>query len=107
MVIVCYIFFVISGLIAGNALTELNCLPNTWMWWAIAICPAVSHTVGFVAGRKDAYKKACKEVRFDKYCHKCKHEKLDDIDEPCYECLKNPVNLHSRVPVKFEEEKKK
>lgn len=45
-----------------------------------------------------------KEVRFDLYCSKCKHEKLPEIDEPCYECLKNPVNLHSRKPVNFEEE---
>lgn len=45
-----------------------------------------------------------KEVRFDLYCSKCKHKKLPEIDEPCYECLKNPVNLHSRKPVNFEEE---
>lgn len=48
-----------------------------------------------------------KEVRFDLHCQKCKHEKVSEIDEPCYECLSNPVNPHSRKPVNFEEEKKK
>ena len=47
-----------------------------------------------------------KEVRFDEFCKLCKHKDLKDTDEPCNECLTNPVNLHSRKPVNFEEEKK-
>lgn len=45
-----------------------------------------------------------REVRFDKYCKECKHFKLDNYDEPCYECLGEPINLYSEKPVKFEEE---
>ena len=44
-----------------------------------------------------------KEVYFDWYCKNCKHEKLKDNEEPCNECLDNPVKLHSHKPVKFEE----
>ena len=44
-----------------------------------------------------------KEVYFDPYCEKCKHEKKDETDAPCFECLNNPVNEFSHKPVKFEE----
>lgn len=44
-----------------------------------------------------------KEVYFNQYCKNCKHEKLKDNEEPCNECLDNPVNLYSHKPVKFEE----
>ena len=44
-----------------------------------------------------------KEVYFDQYCKNCKHEKLKEIDDPCYECLNNPVNLYSHKPVMYEE----
>ncbi len=44
-----------------------------------------------------------KEVYFDPYCEKCKHEKKAETDEPCSECLSNPVNEFSHKPVKFEE----
>ena len=42
-----------------------------------------------------------KEVYFDQYCKTCEHEKLKEIDDPCDECLNNPVNLYSHKPVKF------
>ena len=44
-------------------------------------------------------------VNFNKYCKKCKHYSVDDIkgEEPCNECLSNPVNLNSKKPVKYEE----
>lgn len=32
-------------------------------------------------------------VRFDKYCKTCKHEKLEENEPPCDECLEHPVNL--------------
>ena len=38
-------------------------------------------------------------VRFDKYCKTCKHEKLEENEPPCDECLEHPVNLHSHKPV--------
>ena len=44
-----------------------------------------------------------KEVRFDLYCKKCKYEKAQMLDEPCNECLDNPLNYASVKPVKFEE----
>lgn len=45
----------------------------------------------------------CKFVDFDKYCGKCKHEKLAENESPCDECMDEPVNLYSHKPVKFEE----
>lgn len=44
-------------------------------------------------------------VEFDKYCDICKFKECKDIEgqEPCNECLTNPVNLESKRPVKFEE----
>ncbi len=43
-----------------------------------------------------------KEVYFDRYCKNCTYEKTAEKDEPCYECLNNPVNLYSHKPVNFE-----
>lgn len=45
---------------------------------------------------------AYKEVRFDLYCPKCKHEKTDEGEDPCHECLNNGVNVYSRKPMNFE-----
>ena len=47
-----------------------------------------------------------KEVRFDQYCQKCKHCNKKEDEEPCYECLNNPVNLYSHKPINFEEKEK-
>lgn len=44
-----------------------------------------------------------KEVHFDQYCKTCEHEKLKETDDPCDECLNNPVNLYSHKPVMYEE----
>ena len=44
-----------------------------------------------------------KEVRFDLYCKKCKHCNKKEDEEPCDECLSNPVNLYSHKPINFEE----
>lgn len=45
------------------------------------------------------------EVYFDKYCDKCKYKDVDDTKgkAPCHECLSEPTNLYSHVPVKFKE----
>lgn len=45
-----------------------------------------------------------KEVEFWKYCEKCKHYEVEDVKDPCNDCLDEPVNLHSTKPVYFEEE---
>lgn len=44
-----------------------------------------------------------KEVYFNEYCKKCKHEKLKETEEPCCECISEPTNLHSHKPIKYEE----
>ena len=43
------------------------------------------------------------EVYFHEYCEKCKHWEVPDYEEPCNECLENPMALHTHKPVKFEE----
>ena len=48
-----------------------------------------------------------KEVYFHQYCKKCKHFKVLDADEPCDECLSEPLNLYSHKPTKWEEDKQK
>ena len=47
-----------------------------------------------------------KEVYFNQYCPKCKHEKLPETDDICNDCMTEPVNLNSHKPVKFEEKEK-
>ena len=44
-----------------------------------------------------------KIVYFDQYCENCKYCKTDQSEDPCYECLSNPVNVHSHRPVKWSE----
>lgn len=44
-----------------------------------------------------------KEVYFGDYCKTCKHEKVSEQDDPCYDCLNNPVNEDSHKPVRWEE----
>lgn len=46
----------------------------------------------------DAYK----EVYFGEYCKSCKWVNKLEHEEPCNECLGNPVNLHSHKPVCYE-----
>lgn len=48
-----------------------------------------------------------KEVYFDKYCKTCMHEKTNEQDDPCYECLHHPTNVYSHKPIKWEEKTKK
>lgn len=44
-----------------------------------------------------------KFVDFVKYCLLCINEKLDGNEEPCNECLTNPINIDSHKPVNFVE----
>ena len=46
------------------------------------------------------------EVYFDQYCKTCKHKGLDDVKDPCNECLDEPCNLNSHKPVRWEEKEK-
>ena len=47
-----------------------------------------------------------KEVDFT-YCLQCLHWTKSEAEEPCHECMDNPVNAHSRKPVMYEEDKSK
>lgn len=43
-----------------------------------------------------------KEVYFDKYCKDCKWFKTDESEDPCDDCLTQPVNVDSHKPVNYE-----
>lgn len=43
------------------------------------------------------------EVLFNQYCKKCKHYGKKEAEEPCFECLEEPLNFETRKPIKFEE----
>lgn len=47
-----------------------------------------------------------KEVCFDKYCKTCKYFEKKDVEDPCDECLGEPMNLYSHKPVNYKEEEK-
>lgn len=42
------------------------------------------------------------EVRFDKWCEKCKHFSKSGDEDPCFTCLDHPTNWDSDKPEKFE-----
>lgn len=46
-----------------------------------------------------------KEVDYHDFCPKCKHKNVEDVKDPCNECLDNPVNEHSVKPVCYIPEK--
>lgn len=48
-----------------------------------------------------------KEVYFDKYCETCEYKDTPEKDEPCSECLENPIKLYSHKPVNYKEKKTK
>lgn len=44
-----------------------------------------------------------KEVYFGEYCKTCKHVDKKETDEPCDDCLNEPVNTYSHRPICWEE----
>lgn len=48
-----------------------------------------------------------KEVYFGEYCNTCEHKNLKEEEDPCDECLSNPVNLYSHRPIKWKQSTKK
>ena len=52
---------------------------------------------------EDSYK----EVYFGVYCKQCEYELKGEADDPCHDCLNEPVNAYSHKPVKFKEKEKK
>jgi len=47
-----------------------------------------------------------KEVRFDKYCKRCKYSKKSGSDEPCNTCMDTFAREGTIVPLKFKESAK-
>ena len=47
-----------------------------------------------------------KLVNFKKYCETCEHKNVNEVKDPCNECLENPANLNSEKPVCYKEKKK-
>lgn len=47
-----------------------------------------------------------KEVYFNEYCKICKYSKNSETEDPCYDCLHEPVNIDSHKPVYFHEKRK-
>lgn len=47
-----------------------------------------------------------KEVDFATYCPKCKYEDVEDIKDPCNECLDYPMNENTVKPVNYIPKKK-
>lgn len=48
-----------------------------------------------------------KEVDFYEYCRNCKHAEVEDVKDPCNECLEIPCNLHSKKPINYKPDDKK
>lgn len=48
-----------------------------------------------------------KIIDFDQYCKTCKHRDLNEVKDPCNDCLDNPTNINSKKPIYYEEDKKK
>ena len=41
-------------------------------------------------------------VEYERWCRKCKNKALKENDEPCEECLSNPITITGE-PLKYEE----
>lgn len=48
-----------------------------------------------------------KIVDFHEYCPECKYYDRSERDDPCFDCLDEPVNVYSHRPVHFKEKDKK
>lgn len=46
-----------------------------------------------------------KFVNFILYCTSCKYRNKKETEEPCSECLGEPVNTNTSKPVRWEESK--
>lgn len=47
-----------------------------------------------------------REVDFNKYCVTCKYLEVDEVEDPCNECLDEPYNEYTDKPIKWEEKSK-
>jgi hypothetical protein len=46
-----------------------------------------------------------KFVDFQKYCKTCEHQSKSESEDPCWDCLTNPVNTNSQRPVNYKTSK--
>lgn len=46
-----------------------------------------------------------KEVRYDIYCKRCQFSNTSASNDPCNECLGEPCNEGSNIPLKFKQAK--
>ena len=44
-----------------------------------------------------------REVGFLKYCETCKYKEVEEVEDPCNECLDEPYNEYTDKPIKWEE----
>lgn len=44
-----------------------------------------------------------KEAYYYKYCKTCKNKNLPEDDDPCNECLSEPMNQGSHKPTRWED----
>lgn len=47
-----------------------------------------------------------KIVEYHKYCKTCLYRYCPQDEQPCDECLSNPVNQNSKMPVKYKRDEK-
>lgn len=47
-----------------------------------------------------------KEVYFGQYCQTCTYKDTKESEDPCHDCLNEPVNQYSNKPVKWVEKRK-
>lgn len=45
-------------------------------------------------------------VEMEKWCKKCKYFEKEENEDPCFDCLSDPVNYATRKPTKYEEAEK-
>lgn len=44
-----------------------------------------------------------KEVYFGEWCAKCENFRRPENEDPCWDCLENPMNIESHKPLYFKE----
>ena len=46
-------------------------------------------------------------VKFNIFCRNCEYKETPEVEDPCNECLANPVNEDSRKPVNYKKKEDK
>lgn len=48
-----------------------------------------------------------KEVDYKTYCEKCVFQKLSESEDPCWDCLRQPVNEGTKKPTRYKEDEER